>query len=506
VCLLPLFSSTVLFALYFFHASSSTAIFGETTREQQEVATFLASIGLEQYKRQFWRHKIALGHVPLLTKGELEELGLPIGDQKTLELAYGYAPYFSAATALAANSERMALVGPGPVADSLLSLLRSMQKPVHLLNQDTMAHDCRSLPGFDAIVIDTTTNTQSLAKRFLVSLTCAAGGNTYITTMQSTVNTTTSSSLSALLASQISQQLAASWLTTAVPSGMEAVWHTTDNVGHIIRYAAPRLCLLTAAYGNYNDELAPCLQSLQAYASNRGYTLTIQTEHHPEHHRLAQLHGNSTTWDKMFVLRDVLNQGECDGVFFLDADAAIRNFDFPLESLFSLMSRDQFFMVKMENSNEKWPNTGAMLLRNGPQTLKMLSRWLEEAEVQGHLYGEQGALPVVMHGEFARHTVVLPPDPVYALLQNMPVLEPGADAGSQWILHGAIAHKSSFCAEAVKTVYGDEVYSDWTRILARIPDVAEVSREALRSAPFWKFVLSRATPHRDETEHSHDDP
>jgi len=174
-------------------------------------------------------------------------------------------------------------------------------------------------------------------------------------------------------------------------------------------------------------------------------------------------------------------------VFFLDADAVIRNVEFPLEALFALMGRDKLLAVRMENSIEKWMNTGAMLIRNTRETHNMLRKWLALSEFQ-HPFGEQGALPCMTSRdpEFAGHTLVLPPDHNWMLLQNMPRVDRGSELGSQWILHGATSHKSSFCQKHAHTAYGEEVYRDWFRMVGSMQDVAERTQGALNEATFWE--------------------
>lgn len=114
---------------------------------------------------------------------------------------------------------------------------------------------------------------------------------------------------------------------------------------------------------DFGDVLSITWPNKQAYAEKHGYDLFDESKFLDT--------SRPPSWSKIKAVQRLLNEENCDWVFWLDADTVIMNSDIRIEEFLPIDGPD--FLVAPEKNDKI--NAGAWLIRNTPWAHEFLNTW-----------------------------------------------------------------------------------------------------------------------------------
>lgn len=143
----------------------------------------------------------------------------------------------------------------------------------------------------------------------------------------------------------------------------------------------PRICITTYFDRRFAAVGSLCLTSLEHYADRHGYRVLLHND---------ATSGRPPAWNKILVLKRVLDDESCDFVLWVDADAVFARYDVDIAREIQV-GRD-LYLVKHDFGGREKPNTGLMLLRNSSWARSFLGRTWDMTEYIYHPWWENAAV------------------------------------------------------------------------------------------------------------------
>ncbi|PSB59033.1 hypothetical protein C7B77_02445 [Chamaesiphon polymorphus CCALA 037] len=132
--------------------------------------------------------------------------------------------------------------------------------------------------------------------------------------------------------------------------------------------------MFSIATNGYDKIFQACLDSHQKYADLQNYDYRAFTKSPP-----SGISGTNSAWLKVAIILRALEKGY-QNVFFVDADALIREYTPPIDSVFC---QDKFVYMSVESSGNF--NSGVIIVVNSPQAIKFFKNLLLRADVPNSL-------------------------------------------------------------------------------------------------------------------------
>jgi len=132
--------------------------------------------------------------------------------------------------------------------------------------------------------------------------------------------------------------------------------------------------IFTIATNGYDEVFKDCLDSHKKYATSQSYNYVAFTKSPP-----SGISGTNSAWLKVLIILRALKKGY-KSVFFVDADALIRHYTPPIESVFR---PDKSIYMSVESSGNF--NSGVIFVINNPQSIKFFENLLLRADMPGFM-------------------------------------------------------------------------------------------------------------------------
>lgn len=152
------------------------------------------------------------------------------------------------------------------------------------------------------------------------------------------------------------------------------------NVKPITEYnGCSKIAIVCLATSNMKDMTAVSRKNHTFYAKKHNYTYLFYPD--------SIVQQNYVTWNKVFVLKEVLEN--FDYVMWIDADAIFTNTDITIESILAVKNKNMHICDDIGG----WRvNTGVMIWKNDPWSLKTVADWSQMIKIPHSQGAEQAQL------------------------------------------------------------------------------------------------------------------
>jgi hypothetical protein len=127
--------------------------------------------------------------------------------------------------------------------------------------------------------------------------------------------------------------------------------------------------VFTIATNGYDEIFADCIQTQKEYAARHNYSYRAFTQAPP-----SGISGKMSAWLKIVTICRLLKKGY-PNIFFVDADALIRDYAPPIETLLE-PSKDIYVSIDFSNRI----NSGVILVRNSQSSFNLFKKlhWMSD--------------------------------------------------------------------------------------------------------------------------------